>query len=75
MGNLMLDADHLGYLCVVCERYHQLIIDKAQKAELGTMDFGQLSYQVGYIQGRLEVEAITESDLKVLEEWEQELMG
>lgn len=75
MGNLMLDADHLGHLCVVCERYHQLIIDQVLAAEMETMEFGQLAYQIGYMQGRLEVEAITESDLKVLEEWEQELMG
>lgn len=75
MGYISLDADHLGHLCVVCERYHQLIINKVLAAELETMEFGQLSYQVGYMQGRLEVEAITESDLNVLEEWEQELMG
>lgn len=75
MGGLMLDADHLGHLCVVCERYHQLIIDKVQTAELEIMEFGQLSYQVGYMQGRLEAETVTESDLNVLEEWEQELMG
>ena len=75
MGGLMLDADHLGHLCVVCERYHQLIIDEVQTAELEIMEFGQLSYQVGYMQGRLEAETVTESDLDVLEEWEQELMG
>ena len=75
MGSLILDADHLGHLCVVCERYHQLIIDKVQKAELGVMEFGQLAYQVGYMQGRLEAEVITEADLNVLEEWEQELMN
>ncbi|WP_278984509.1 hypothetical protein [Segatella bryantii] len=40
-----------------------------------TMEFGQLAYQIGYMQGRLEAETVTESDLNVLEEWEQELMG
>lgn len=75
MGYISLDADHLGHLCVVCERYHQRIINKVLAAELETMEFGQLSYQVGYMQGRLEVEAITESDLNVLEKWEQELMS
>lgn len=75
MGSLILDADHLGHLCVVCERYHQLIIDKVQKAELEVMEFGQLAYQIGYMQGRLEAEVITEADLNVLEEWEQELMN
>lgn len=75
MGDLMLDADHLGHLCVVCERYHQRIIDQVQTAEMTTMDYGQLAYQVGYMQGRLEAEMITEKDLKVLEEWEQELMN
>ena len=75
MGYLSLDADHLGYLCVVCERYHQRIIDKVQAAEMTTMDYGQLAYQVGYMQGRLEAEMITENDLEVLEEWEQELMN
>lgn len=75
MGCVSLDADHLGHLCVVCERYHQLIIDKVQTAELEIMEFGQLSYQVGYMQGRLEAETVTESDLNILEEWEQELMG
>ena len=75
MGSLILDADHLGHLCVVCERYHQLIIDKVQKAELGVMEFGQLAYQVGYMQGKLEAEMITEKDLEVLEEWERELMN
>ena len=75
MGYISLDADHLGYLCVVCERYHQRIIDQVLAAEMETMEFGQLAYQVGYMQGRLEAEMITEKDLKVLEEWEQELMN
>ena len=75
MGDLRLDADHLGHLCVVCERYHQLIIDQVLAAEMETMEFGQLAYQVGYMQGRLEAEMITEKDLEVLEEWEQELMN
>ena len=75
MGYLSLDADHLGYLCVVCERYHQRIIDQVLAAEMETMEFGQLAYQVGYMQGRLEAEMITAKDLKVLEEWEQELMN
>ena len=75
MGYLSLDADHLGHLCVVCERYHQRIIDQVQAAEMSTMEFGQLAYQVGYMQGRLEAEMITAKDLEVLEEWEQELMN
>ena len=75
MGYISLDADHLGHLCVVCERYHQRIIDQVQAAEITTMDYGQLAYQVGYMQGKLEAEMITEEDLKVLEEWEQELMN
>ena len=75
MGNLMLDADHLGHLCVVCERYYQWIIDQVQTAEMTIMDYGQLAYQVGYMQGRLEAEMITEEDLEILEEWEQELMN
>ena len=75
MGYLSLDADHLGHLYVVCERYHQRIIDQVLAAEMETMEFGQLSYQVGYMQGRLEAEMITEEDLEVLEEWEQELMN
>lgn len=75
MGYISLDADHLGHLCVVCERYHQRIIDQVQTAEMTTMDYGQLAYQVGYMQGRLEAEMITEEDLEVLEEWEQELMN
>ena len=75
MGYISLDADHLGHLCVVCERYHQRIIDQVQAAEIATMEFGQLAYQVGYMQGRLEAEMITEKDLEVLEEWEQELMN
>lgn len=75
MGNLILDADHLGHFCVVCERYHQRIIDQVQAAEITTMDYGQLAYQVGYMQGRLEAAMITTKDLEVLEEWEQELMN
>ena len=75
MGYISLDADHLGHLCVVCERYHQRIIDQVQAAEIDTMDYGQLAYHVGYMQGRLEAEMITEKDLEVLEEWEQELMN
>ena len=75
MGYISLDADHLGHLCVVCERYHQRIIDQVQTAEMTTMDYGQLAYQIGYMQGRLESEMITENDLEVLEEWEQELMN
>lgn len=75
MGYLSLDADHLGHLCVVCERYYQRIIDQVLAAEMETMEFGQLAYQIGYMQGRLEAEMITEKDLEVLEEWEQELMN
>lgn len=75
MGYISLDADHLGHLCVVCERYHQRIIDQVLAAEMTTMDYGQLAYQVGYMQGRLEAEMITEKDLEVLEEWERELMN
>ena len=75
MGYISLDADHLGHLCVVCERYHQMIIDQVLAAEMETMEFGQLAYQIGYMQGRLEAEMITAEDLKVLEEWEQELMN
>lgn len=75
MGYISLDADHLGHLYVVCESYYQRIIDQVQTAEMTTMDYGQLAYQVGYMQGRLEAERITEKDLEVLEEWEQELMN
>ena len=75
MGYISLDADHLGHLCVVCERYHQRIIDQVLAAEMTTMDYGQLAYQIGYMQGRLEAEMITENDLEVLEEWEHELMN
>ena len=75
MGYISLDADHLGHLCVVCERYHQRIIDQVQAAEMETIEFGQLAYQVGYMQGRLEAEMITAKDLEVLEEWEQELIN
>lgn len=75
MGYISLDADHLGYLCVICERYHQRIIDQVLAAEMETMEFGQLAYQIGYMQGRLEAEMITENDLETLEEWEQELMN
>lgn len=75
MGYISLDADHLGHLCVVCERYHQRIIDQVQAAEIETMEFGQLAYQAGYMQGKLEAEMITEDDLETLEEWEQELMN
>ena len=64
MGCVSLDADHLGHLCVVCERYHQWIIEQVQTAEMTIMEFGQLSYQVGYMQGRLEAEMITEEDLE-----------
>lgn len=75
MGYLSLDADHLGHLCVVCERYYQRIIDQIQAAEMETMKFVQLAYQIEYMQGRLEAEMITEKDLEVLEEWEQKLMN
>ena len=75
MGYISLDADHLGHLCVVCERFHQRIIDQVLAAEMETMEYGQLAYQVGYMQGRLEAEMITENDLRVLEEWEQTLLG
>ena len=56
MGYISLDADHLGHLCVVCERYHQWIIEQVQTAEMTTMDYGYLAYQVGYMQGKLEAE-------------------
>lgn len=75
MGYISLDADHLGHLCVICEKYHQWIIKQVQNAEMEVMEYGQLSYQIGYMQGRLEVEMLTESDLKVIEEWGQELMN
>ena len=75
MEYISLDADHLGHFYIVCERYRQRIIDQVLAAEMETMEFGQLSYQVGYMQGSLEAEMITEEDLKVLEEWEQELMN
>ena len=75
MGYISLDADQLGHFYIVCERYHQRIIDQVQAAEITTIDYGQLTYQVGYMQGSLDAEMITEEDLKVLEEWEQELMN
>lgn len=75
MGYISLDADHLGHLCVVCEKYHQWIIEQVQNAEMEVMEYGQLAYQIGYMQGRLEAEMLTASDLNVLEEWEQELMN
>ena len=75
MGYLSLDADHLGHLLVVCNAYHEWIIGQVQTAEMEIMDYGFLAYQVGYMQGRLEAEMITAKDLKVLEEWEQELMN
>ena len=75
MGYLSLDADHLGHLLVVCNAYHEWLIEQVQTAEMEIMDYGFLAYQVGYMQGRLEAEMITEKDLEVLEEWEQELMN
>lgn len=75
MGYISLDADHLGHLYVVCERYHLWIIDQVLAAEMETMEFGQLAYQVGYMQGRLEAAMITKKDLEVIEKWEQELMN
>lgn len=73
MGYLSLDADQLGHLLVVCNAYHEWIIEQVQTAEMEIMDYGFLAYQVGYMQGRLEAERITEDDLTILKEWEEEL--
>ena len=73
MGYLSLDADHLGHLLVVCNAYHEWINEQVQTAEMEIMDYGFLAYQVGYMQGRLEAERITEDDLTILKEWEEEL--
>lgn len=68
-----LDADHLGHLLVVISKYHDLINEQGETAEIAFMDFGVEKYQIGYLQSRAELGLLTQEDINVIEEWESAL--
>lgn len=74
MDYVSLDADHLGHLFVVVDKYHAWVNVQLDHAELSARDYGAEKYQIGYMQGRLETGMLTAKDINVIEEWES-LLG
>ena len=70
---LSLDADHTGYLLGVCAGYMEHVNARCYDGEMSVDEVVAESYQIGYMQGRLEIGLITQKDLKVLSDWEEEL--
>ena len=69
-----LDADHIGYLLGVIEKYHEWVNEQVQCAEMSTLDYAEEKYQIGYMQGRLELGLLTSDDIGVINEWEESLV-
>lgn len=70
---ICVDPDHLMELLGLCHGYYKHVQHKCEEGLCGATDSMQLTYQIGYMQGRLELGYITESDLNVLKEWETEV--
>ena len=68
-----LDADHLCYMMAMLEKYHAWVNEQVKNAEMSTMDYGAAKYQIGYMQGRLELGLLTSDDVEVIQEWELEM--
>lgn len=68
-----MDADHLIHLYHVCVQYGEHLVKRLHKGTISVSDYTSEVYQIGYMHGRIEAERLTEKDLKVMSEWEQEL--
>lgn len=73
MDCVSLDADHLGHLFVVVDKYHNWVNKQLERAELSTRDYGAEKYDIGYMQGRLELGMLTAKDVEVIEGWESKI--
>ena len=64
------DPDHMGHMLCVCDEYKHLMREKCEDGVLSTEEYACECYQIGYMQGRLELGLLTEKDISVIEEWE-----
>ena len=67
---IAVDADHAIHLLSLCEQRVEHLREQVQRAELGMTDYAAEMYQIGYMQGRLEMGLVRQEDLAVLMEWE-----
>lgn len=68
-----LDADHLCYMMAVLDEYKNYEKDLLDRAELSTEDYAVVCYQIGYMQGRMELGLLSASDVEVIQDWEIEM--
>lgn len=64
------DADHQGHMLSVLEAYADYVKELLYTAEMSTEDYAEEYYQIGYMQGRLELGLVSRDDISVIDDWE-----
>lgn len=65
------DADHVIHMLEVCKSFMAQELARCTSGDLGAEEYTAEAYQIGYMQGRLELGIVSESDVKVIEDWEE----
>lgn len=67
------DADHLGHMIFILDEYKHYVKELLDTAEMSTEDYAAECYAIGYLQGRAEIGLLSEKDINIIDEWENEL--
>lgn len=65
------DADHMIHMLEVCKSFMSQELARCTSGDLGAEEYAAEAYQIGYMQGRLELGIVSESDVRVIEDWEE----
>lgn len=69
----VMDPDDMIHLFSTVEKYREYIAEQLETAEIGAGDYAAEMYQIGYMQGRIEIGLLTSDDVGVINEWEDSL--
>lgn len=67
-----MDADNIGYYLGMCEERAYFLGKQCAEGNLATEDFAHEMYVVGYLQRSLELGLITQEDMSIFEQWEEQ---
>lgn len=65
------DADHMIHLLGVCESFMTRELARCTSGDIGAEEYAAVTYQIGYMCGRAELGILSESDVRVIEDWEE----
>lgn len=65
------DADHMIHLLGVCKSFMAHELAKCTSGDIGAEEYAAETYQIGYMQGRAELGILSDSDVRVIEDWEE----